>query len=47
MHGAQGTFLSGSTANFRIPRTLAGRGDVDVVLKADGKASNVVTINVN
>lgn len=44
--GAQGTFTGLDQANIRIPRSLAGRGDVDVVLTVDGKNSNAVVINV-
>lgn len=32
--------------NVRVPRTLAGRGDVEVVLTVDGHATNSVRINV-
>lgn len=32
--------------NTRVPRTLAGRGELDVVLMADGRATNTVRINV-
>ena len=44
--GAQGTFVGLDQANIRIPNTLAGRGDVNVVLTVDGKSSNAVVINV-
>lgn len=44
--GAQGSFTGLDQANIRIPSSLAGRGDVDVVLTVDGKVSNTVTINV-
>lgn len=33
-------------ANVRIPRTLAGRGAVEVILTADGKTTNSVRLNV-
>ncbi|HYI97447.1 MAG TPA: hypothetical protein VEX68_28175 [Bryobacteraceae bacterium] len=33
-------------ANIRISSSLAGRGNVNVVLTVDGKASNTVVINV-
>ena len=33
-------------ANIRIPSSLAGRGEVKVVLTVDGKTSNAVVINV-
>lgn len=32
--------------NVRLPRSLAGRGDVDVVLAGDGKTANTVRVNV-
>ncbi len=32
--------------NPRLPRSLARRGDVDVVLTVDGKTANTVKINV-
>jgi uncharacterized protein (TIGR03437 family) len=44
--GAQGTFVGLDQANIRIPASLAGRGEVNVVLTVDGKNSNVVVINV-
>jgi uncharacterized protein (TIGR03437 family) len=44
--GAQGDFAGLDQANIAIPRSLAGRGNVDVVLRADGKTANAVTINV-
>jgi hypothetical protein len=30
----------------RIPRSLAGRGEVNVVFTVDGKTANTVTINI-
>ena len=44
--GAQGGFVGLDQANVRIPRSLAGRGDVDVVLTVDGQPANVVRVNV-
>ena len=44
--GAQGSFVGLDQANIRIPRALAGRGSVDVVLTVDGKNTNTVAINV-
>ena len=44
--GAQGGFPGLDQANIRVPRSLAGRGSVDVVLTVDGKRANTVTINV-
>jgi uncharacterized protein (TIGR03437 family) len=32
--------------NLRLPRSLAGRGDVDVVIAADGRTTNVVWVNM-
>jgi uncharacterized protein (TIGR03437 family) len=39
-------FIGLDQANVRIPRSLAGRGEVDVVLTADGKAANTVRLNI-
>lgn len=44
--GAQGDFVGLDQVNVRIPRTLAGRGEVDVVLIADGQMSNSVRTNI-
>ncbi|MGE0132928.1 MAG: hypothetical protein AB7U82_33025 [Blastocatellales bacterium] len=33
-------------ANIRVPRSLAGRGEIDVVLTVDGRAANTVKLNV-
>jgi len=44
--GAQGTFVGLDQANIRIPSSLAGRGDVNVVLTVDSKSSNAVVINL-
>ena len=32
--------------NGPLPRSLAGRGEVNIVLTADGKPANTVTVNV-
>jgi len=32
--------------NLRVPRRLAGRGEIPIVLYVDDKTSNVVTINI-
>jgi uncharacterized protein (TIGR03437 family) len=32
--------------NVRLPRSLAGRGEVEVLLEVDGKAANPVTVSV-
>jgi uncharacterized protein (TIGR03437 family) len=39
-------FVGLDQINLVLPRTLAGRGEVDVVLKADGATANVVKIRV-
>lgn len=44
--GAQGQLTGLDQVNLSIPRSLAGRGGVDVVLSVDGKATNTVSINV-
>ena len=32
--------------NLRVPRSLIGRGEVDVVLTVDGKSANAVRVNI-
>lgn len=44
--GVQGSFVGLDQINLRIPRSLIGRGEVDVVLTIDGKAANTVRINI-
>jgi uncharacterized protein (TIGR03437 family) len=44
--GAQSEFVGVDQANLRIPRSLAGRGNVDLVFSVDGKTANTVTINI-
>ncbi len=44
--GAQGDFVGLDQVNLRLPRSLAGRGDVDVALNADGAPANVVGISI-
>jgi uncharacterized protein (TIGR03437 family) len=44
--GPQGAFAGLDQVNVPLPRSLAGRGSVDVVLTVDGFAANTVTINV-
>lgn len=39
-------FVGLDQANVRISRTLAGRGDVDVVFVADGQTANTVKTNI-
>lgn len=43
--GAQGGLVGVDQANVALPRTLAGRGEVDVVLAIGTQASNAVRIN--
>jgi uncharacterized protein (TIGR03437 family) len=44
--GPQGTFQGLDQVNVQIPSSLRGRGEVNLVLTADGKTANTVTINV-
>ena len=44
--GAQGGFFGLDQINLRLQGTLAGRGEVDVVLKVDGRTANMVRINI-
>jgi uncharacterized protein (TIGR03437 family) len=42
--GSQGGFVGMDQVNILLPRSLSGRGEVDVVLFIDGKQSNVVKV---
>jgi uncharacterized protein (TIGR03437 family) len=44
--GAVADFAGLDQINVRIPRSLIGRGDVDVVLTADGKTANTVRVQI-
>ncbi len=44
--GAQPNFVGLDQVNIKLPRSLSGRGEVDVVLTVDGKAANPVRINL-
>ncbi len=44
--GPQGTFTGLDQVNFQIPASLAGRGDVDLIMTVDGKASNTVKLRI-
>ncbi len=45
--GAQGTYYIGlDQVNVRVPASLKGRGEVNIVLTADGKTANTITFNV-
>ncbi len=39
-------FVGLDQANIRLPRSLAGRGDVNVVFTANNKTANTVTVNI-
>ncbi len=42
--GPQGAFVGLDQCNIRIPRSLAGRGEIDVVMMVDGKIANTVRV---
>jgi uncharacterized protein (TIGR03437 family) len=44
--GAQGQYAGVDQVNIAIPRALAGTGEASVYVVADGKTSNMTTINV-
>ncbi len=44
--GAQGGYIGLDQINLGLPRSLAGRGEVDVELSADGKAANKVRVSI-
>lgn len=44
--GAQNDFVGLDQINLRLPRALAGRGEVDLVITVDGKTANTVRIAV-
>jgi uncharacterized protein (TIGR03437 family) len=44
--GAQSEYPGLGQINVRLPKGLAGRGEVAVEFRADGQAANVVKINV-
>lgn len=43
--GPQGSFYGLDQVNLRIPRTLAGRGEVDVLVTMDGRNANFVRVS--
>jgi len=43
--GAQGTLTGVDQINLRLPRSLAGRGDANLVLTVEGVAANTVKVN--
>jgi uncharacterized protein (TIGR03437 family) len=44
--GPQGGFEGLDQVNARIPRSLIGRGEVDVVVTVDGRTANTVRVNI-
>ncbi|MFN0085700.1 MAG: matrixin family metalloprotease [Blastocatellia bacterium] len=44
--GAQGALVGLDQANIRLDRSLIGRGVVNVVMTADGRTSNTVSVNI-
>jgi len=44
--GAQPDFDGLDEANILLPRSLTGRGDLEVVLSVDGQMTNPVHINI-
>jgi uncharacterized protein (TIGR03437 family) len=44
--GAQGTFVGLDQANIQLLRSLAGRGEIDVVMTVDGQPTNTLRISV-
>jgi uncharacterized protein (TIGR03437 family) len=44
--GAAPGFVGPDQSNVRLPRSLAGRGEVDVVMTVDGKAVNTVRVAI-
>src|SRR5262249_28595748 len=44
--GAQGGYVGLDQINLSLPRELAGRGDVDVILTVGGQPANTVRVNM-
>jgi uncharacterized protein (TIGR03437 family) len=44
--GAQGQFAGLDQVNLRLPRSLAGHGEADIVLTVDGQAANIVRVHL-
>ncbi|MGH9940446.1 MAG: hypothetical protein ACREAM_29740, partial [Blastocatellia bacterium] len=44
--GAQGEFAGLDQINLLLPRSLAGRGEADLVLTVDGKQANMVRVHI-
>ena len=44
--GPQGDYLGLDQINIHLPSSLSGAGEIDVVLKADGKTANTVRVTI-
>ncbi|MEP7341783.1 MAG: cohesin domain-containing protein [Acidobacteriota bacterium] len=44
--GEQGGFVGLDQVNLRLPRSLAGRGEVEIALSLDGMAANAVRVSI-
>jgi uncharacterized protein (TIGR03437 family) len=44
--GETSTFVGLDQLNIKLPHSLAGRGDVDIVLRVDGKIANTVRVTI-
>ncbi len=44
--GGQGGFVGLDQINLRLPRSLSGRGEVEINMTVDGKSANIVKVNV-
>jgi uncharacterized protein (TIGR03437 family) len=44
--GAQGTLEGLDQANFQVPQSLAGRGEIDLIITTDNKPSNMVKFRI-
>lgn len=44
--GAQSVFVGLDQINLRIPRSLIGRGEVEIVVSIDGKPANIVRVSI-
>ncbi len=44
--GAQGEFVGLDQVNARLPRSLIGRGEVDILLTVDGQAANLARVSI-
>ena len=44
--GAHSRLVGVDQMNIKLPQTIRGRGNVDVVVTIDGKTANTVTINI-